>query len=142
MSGDFLDSNVILYMFARGDDVKRDAATTLVARAIREGGAISFQVVQEVLNRLLRMPGGSIDDAQSLLRDTLAPLWRVMPSQALYTSALATHSRYGYSFYDSLIVAAAQEAGCSRLLTEDLQHGQRIGRLTITNPFIAGGGRR
>ena len=46
-------------------------------------------------------------------------------------------ARQGFSFYDSLIVAAALESGCSRLLTEDLQHGQRIDGLTIENPFLA-----
>ena len=43
--------------------------------------------------------------------------------------------RYAFSFYDSLTVAAALEGGCKRLLTEDLQHGQRIGALRIENPF-------
>ena len=43
--------------------------------------------------------------------------------------------RFGFSFYDSLIVAAALEAGCTRLYSEDLQHGQRIQNLTIENPF-------
>ena len=43
--------------------------------------------------------------------------------------------RYGYSFYDSLIVAAAIESGCKTLYSEDLQHGQQIGDLTIRNPF-------
>jgi predicted nucleic acid-binding protein len=44
--------------------------------------------------------------------------------------------RYGFHFYDSLIVAAALEAGCSRLFSEDLQHGQRIDGLTVENPFL------
>lgn len=46
-------------------------------------------------------------------------------------------SRYHYGFYDSLIVAAALEAGCARLSTEDLQHGQKIEGLLIENPFLA-----
>ncbi len=54
---------------------------------------------------------------------------------ALYRSALQLQLRWRFSFYDSLIVAAALEAGCKRLLSEDLQHGQRIETLTIENPF-------
>jgi len=65
----------------------------------------------------------------------LLPLWRIMPSQALYQSALDLHARYQFSFYDSLIIAAALAAGCTRLYSEDLQHGQRIEGLTIENPF-------
>jgi predicted nucleic acid-binding protein len=58
-----------------------------------------------------------------------------MPSTALYIRAVEVRTRYRYSFYDSLIIAAALEAGCTRLYSEDLQHGQRIERLTIVNPF-------
>ena len=52
--------------------------------------------------------------------------------------ALDIAARYGFSWYDSLIVATALEAGCDTLYTEDLQHGQVIdNRLTVTNPFVA-----
>ena len=57
------------------------------------------------------------------------------PSAALYTTALHLKARWQLAFYDSLIVAAALEAGCKRLLTEDLQDGQRIEGLRIENPF-------
>ena len=63
-----------------------------------------------------------------------------MPSERLYSRALRLQSRYRYRFYDSLIVAAALEAGCTRLLSEDLQTGHRIEALTIVNPFEAGRG--
>ena len=59
-----------------------------------------------------------------------------MPSLALYRRGLEIQARYGLSFYDSLIVAAALEFNCSRLYTEDMQHKQRIETLTIENPFI------
>ena len=60
----------------------------------------------------------------------------MQPSAQLYRG-LAIRARYQFSFYDSLIVAAARSAGCSRLLTEDLQHGQSVEGLTIENPFVA-----
>ena len=56
----------------------------------------------------------------------------------LYKRALDIQARYHFGFYDALIIAAALEAGCSRLYSEDLQHGQRIERLTIENPFLEG----
>jgi predicted nucleic acid-binding protein len=58
-----------------------------------------------------------------------------MPTEALYRSCLRLQDRYRYSFYDSLIIAAALDSGCDRLYTEDLQDGQRIEGLTIVNPF-------
>ena len=60
-----------------------------------------------------------------------------MPTRALYQRALDLQTRYQFRFYDALIVAAALAAGCTRLYSEDLQHGQRIEGLTIVNPFRA-----
>ena len=71
------------------------------------------------------------------MQHTLVPLWRVQPSPALYAKAMEIQQRLGFGFHDSLIVAAALEAGCQRLLSEDLQHGQRIGKLRVENPFRA-----
>jgi predicted nucleic acid-binding protein len=53
-----------------------------------------------------------------------------------HVAAIAIARTHGFSFYDSLIVAAALQAKCSILYTEDLQHGRKIDQLTITNPFV------
>lgn len=139
MSGSFLDSNVLVYLFdEEPDEPKRKVAQDLFSGALNGEAAISFQVVQEVLNVLTRgdAPRATPEEATDILRDMLAPIWQIEPSVSLYASALAIRGRYQYSFYDSLIIAAALEAGCTRLFSEDLQHGQRIERLTIVNPFV------
>ena len=59
----------------------------------------------------------------------------MVPTPALYRRGLDVQERWKFGFYDSLIVAAALEAGCKRLLSEDMQHGQRIEGLRIENPF-------
>ena len=138
MPGDFLDSNVLLYLFEMNDLVKRETARNVLQSAVSGSGAtISFQVVQEVLNGITRRssPPADPEDAHRLLQETLLPLWRVMPSEALYSRAIGVWSRYRYSFYDSLIIAAALAASCTRLLSENLQDGQRIEGLVIENPF-------
>lgn len=134
----FLDSNIFIYTF---DDIalqKRQTAQAIVKKALRDrSGGISYQVVQEVLNVLTRKLPQSMDagDATRYLATTLEPLWRVQPSAELIRSGLAIQARYHYGFYDALIIAAALSAGCTRLYSEDLQHGQRIGELSIENPF-------
>ena len=75
------------------------------------------------------------EGAKHFMERVLAPLWRISPSLALYDRALEVQDRYRYGFYDSLIVAAALDAGCTRLYSEDLQDGQQIEGLTIENPF-------
>ncbi|MFN0094798.1 MAG: PIN domain-containing protein [Dehalococcoidia bacterium] len=134
---DFIDTNPFVYLFERVDTAKRRQAESLITRAPTEGAVISFQVVQEALSVLSRRGPQPGDQSQlrSFLREVLVPLWRVHPSAELYERALAVQDRYRFSFYDSLIVAAAHEAGCTRLLTEDLQHGQLIDGLRVENPF-------
>ena len=82
-------------------------------------------------------PAATHEQARRFLESVLMPLWRVMPNAALYRRAIDLRVRYGFSFYDALIVAAALESGCARLLTEHLQDAQRIERLVVTNPFKA-----
>jgi predicted nucleic acid-binding protein len=138
MSGDFFDSNVLVYLFDDVDLDKRHRASSLLEESVdRNAATISFQVVQEVLNTVTRkvaLPARP-ERARFMLDEVLGPLWRVMPSLRLYEEALRIHGRYQYGFYDSLIIAAGLQAGCDRLFTEDLHNGQTIEGLRIENPF-------
>jgi predicted nucleic acid-binding protein len=78
----------------------------------------------------------SVQDGNDYLDTVFRPMLRVHSSPALYARALALHSRYRLSWYDSLIVCAAIEAECGILYSEDLQHGQRFETLQIQNPFL------
>jgi predicted nucleic acid-binding protein len=138
MSADFFDSNILLYLFDQDANAKRKRAIELVRQGVDDGSAcISFQVVQEALNVLSWKNAFSSgpDQTKEFLRGTLMPLCSVFPSEGLYSKALSLQIRWQLSFYDSLIVAAALEAGCKRLLSEDMQDGQRIESLRIENPF-------
>jgi len=139
-AANFIDSNVLIYQLDTQDPRKHAIAEGIISQAIAtENACISFQVVQECLNTVLRKAEVRLDPAAARiwLDTVLAPLCKVQPSTALYQRTLDIQTRYGFSFYDSLIVAAALDAGCKRLLTEDLQHGQRIEGLVIENPFRA-----
>ena len=133
----FIDSNVLVYLFDETDAAKRQRAERLVYGSLEYGtGCISYQVVQETMNVVTRKLGATSESAQRFLDDILIPLWQVNPTPTLYRRGLRLHDRYAFSFYDALIVAAALEAGCKRLYTEDMQHGQQIQNLTIQNPFV------
>ena len=138
MNGEFIDTNVFVYLFDETNDRKRTIADRIVKTALETCTArISHQVVQETLNVVTRkLPSPmTAENAQRFLVQVLAPLWQIMPNIALYRRGLDVQARYGFSFYDSLIIAAALESGCTRLYSEDLQHGQQIEGLTIENPF-------
>jgi predicted nucleic acid-binding protein len=134
VSAAFLDSNILLYTLAEGDP-REAVAAALLAR----GGVISVQVLNEfaaVARRKLRLSWPEVVEALAALR-ALCPAPRPL-TLATHEAALGLADRYGFQIYDALIVAAALEAGCATLFSEDLQDGQVIeGRLTIRNPFAA-----
>lgn len=135
----FLDTNIFVYSFDAYPDPKARRATQLIRRAVDTlTGVVSYQVVQEFFNVALRRftKPMNIADAEQYLSTVFRPIMTVNSSPVLFTEALRLNDRYQLSWYDSLIVAAAINAGCDVLYTEDLQHGQRFGNLRIENPFL------
>lgn len=138
----FIDTNILVYSldFDQKSAAKQATAERLVANALEDRcGIISTQVVQEFLNTALRKFAHlmTIKEAKAYLETVLMPLCAIFPNTLLYEHSLDLQNKTGYSFYDSLIIAAALEGGCRLLYSEDLQHGQTIERkLTIRNPFL------
>jgi len=134
----FIDTNVFIYQLEGTDERRAGLAADLIERGIADGTAcISFQVVQECVNVALRKARKKLNtqEMKRYLDAVLDPLLLVHSSMRLYRSSLRIQSRYRFSFYDALIVAAALEADCRQLYSEDMQDGQRIQQLTIINPF-------
>lgn len=134
----FIDTNIFVYSFDQTAPAKARLASQVIRRALTtQKGVISFQVVQEFFNVALRRFSHPMNaaDAEQYFAVTLRPLLAIHSSPALYLEALHYQSRHKLSWYDSLIAAAAQQAQCEVLLTEDLQHGQQFGSLRVENPF-------
>jgi predicted nucleic acid-binding protein len=126
----FFDTNVFVYAFLDGP--KQETAR----RALADGGAISAQVLNEFTNVMRRKHGRSwrdIEDALAVILDRFPDVGPV--TRATHAAALALARGHGLAFYDALIVAAAQEAGCDRLYGEALQHGRRFEGLAVVDPF-------
>ena len=135
----FIDTNIFIYQLENRAQEKAAIAEKIIRSALEKGDAIiSFQVVQECLNTVLRKAEIPLDlrSAKRYLRTVLMPLFRIPATIFLYERGLEIQERYQFGFYDSLIVAAALEGGCQFLLTEDLQHGQKVENLIIQNPFL------
>ena len=132
MAGSFLDSNVLLYL-ASADPLKANRAETVLA----VGGTISVQVLNEVANVARRKMAMSWEEVRTFLAGLRALLETIPLTTSVHDRGLELAERHGLSVYDALIVAAALEAGCDTLYSEDMQHGMRIGEsLTIVNPFV------
>ena len=128
----FLDTNVLLYATLQ-PGLRSEAARALLAQR----GTISIQVLNEFANvaaRKLRRPWSEITRTLAAIRVLCAPPLPL--TVAIHEAGIAIAGRTGYQLYDALIIAAALEAGCDTLFSEDMQDGQLIdSRLTIRNPF-------
>lgn len=131
----FLDTNVLVYA-ALSDDPRRPTAERLLAA----GGTINVQVLNEFVNVARGKLGWPWPDIETMLALVRRQSRRVLDvSVATHDAAVALARDHRLSFYDALIVAAALEAGCDTLYTEDMRHGRKFGGLTIVNPFIEDG---
>ena len=139
MSGKyFIDTNIFIYAFDSKNPEKQDRANRIIKAALdQQNGCISYQVVQEFINvttRKFAVPL-SVPECKMFLENVLYPLCDVFSSFDLYLHSLDIMDRWKFGFYDSLIIAAAIQADCTILYSEDLQHNQKIQQLTIINPF-------
>ena len=135
----FIDTNVFIYSFDIDQPTKQERSLELIQIGLGTGfGIISTQVIQEFLNvatRKFAIPMKP-EDSKAYLHLVMNPLCQVYPDLSLYEACLDLQVETGYSFFDSLILAAAIRGGCNFLYTEDMQDGQEINSVTIKNPFI------
>jgi predicted nucleic acid-binding protein len=133
----FVDANVLACARDASESTKQPAAERWLRLLwATRSGRESAQVLNEyysVVTEQLR-PGLSRDEARADVRNLMA--WAPVPTDGpVVEGAWTVQDRYGLSWWDALVVSAAQEAGCAWLLTEDLQHGQALDGVTVVDPF-------
>jgi predicted nucleic acid-binding protein len=135
----FLDTNLFIYAIdsSPAPGRKPKTARKIIRDCIRnETGVISIQVLQEfyqVTTHKIQIP---LPPEQALeYLQYMAVLDIVHPDFDMVVAGIHLQIEYRFSFWDALILQASLTAGCSRILSEDLQHGFRIGGLTVENPF-------
>ena len=131
MAERFFDTNVLLYLLS-ADATKADR----VEETLAAGATISVQVLNEFAAVALRKLGMTVAEVRDAL-EPITAICKVVPITVdIHKRGLQVAERYRFAVYDALIIAAALDAGCSTLYTEDLQDGQVIDDvLTIRNPF-------
>ena len=133
----FLDTNILVYAYDISSGKKHNTARNIVTDLWNSRtGALSVQVLQEFFVSITKKIPNPLDvkTASDIIRDFL--LWEIIDNDGeLLLAAMDIQARYLYSFWDSLIIAAAVKSGASVLLTEDLKNGQIIEDVMIKNPF-------
>jgi len=133
----FFDTNIILYSKDARDSRKQAVAERLIVEAIEADSlVVSAQVINEFYVNVTQKldPGLSRAAARTVCRSLSARSCEPVTNETI-TVAWGIQDRYSLSWWDSLIVASALAAGCSRLMSEDLQDGLRVDELLIVNPF-------
>ncbi|MBC7821552.1 MAG: PIN domain-containing protein [Planctomycetaceae bacterium] len=133
----FFDTNVLVYAYDQRDPNKQSQAQALLLKATQSQTAVlSAQVLGEffvVVTRKIPQPMTSSEAAEVIAE---LGAMDVMPLDlSLVQRAIATQQTYGVSYWDSLIIAAAERAGCVRIFSEDLNSGQLYHGVEVQNPF-------
>ena len=131
----FVDTNVLIYIFDKHNAKKRSRANEWLDFLWQSGaGRLSWQVLHEFYVNAVRKAGVETKRARDVIE--LLICW-----QPVDTSAMLIHRAWfwmdqaGISYWDGLIVGAAEQLGCRWLLSEDFQTGRTYGATTIVNPF-------
>lgn len=133
----FVDTNVLVYAVDRADAAKQARALEILEADGAERLVISTQVLCELYVVVTRKLAQPLDEEEAAGRvGDLAKLPTVATDTKLVETAIARSRESRISFWDALIVAAAETAGCGRLLSEDLSHGSTLGSVTVENPFL------
>jgi len=132
----FIDTNILVYSIY-GDARQKEKVNVALTDA---GGqlVLSMQVLKEFTNVCLKKRlHKTIDELTGNILKTAQTFFVSEITVHTLTEAISIHQQYGFSFYDSLIIATALEQECKTLYSQDLQHGQTIKRkLKIVNPFV------
>ena len=136
----FVDTGVLVYAHDRSAGGKHDRAKEVVSQLWHErSGVLSTQVLQELYVNLRKVAAKPLprSQAKQLLAEYLT--WEVVVNDGQsILEALELEERYRISFWDAMIVQAANAAGVESLCTEELNHGQRYGSVVVINPFEEG----
>ena len=137
----FVDTNILVYAHDRSMGVKHERARLLIERLWNSGsGVLSTQVLQELCVNLRRKSAHplSFEQMLRLLQDYLS--WDIVVNTAdSIIEALGIERRYSISFWDALIIQAAETSGATVVYSEDLADGQSYGLLRVINPFTTSG---
>ncbi len=135
MSAEFVDTNILIYAHDSSSGGKQRIARDLLRRLEEDGnGALSIQVLTEFYSVSTRKLGLPLGDAEQVVAGF--ETWALhRPTLTDVVSAAAVHRHHKVAWWDALLIHSAIQLECDILWTEDLNHGQQYGSVTVRNPF-------
>ncbi|MGY6533003.1 PIN domain-containing protein [Glycocaulis sp.] len=133
-----LDTNIFVYAIDEAEPEKSAVATELADRVQRAGAPVALQVCGEFFVAASRRSGRAPWEVAQSARNLLAAYPSFRTSRTAVERALAEAAAGRFSYWDAVLLASADEAGCTALLTEDMADGARLGGVEVIHPFAAG----
>jgi predicted nucleic acid-binding protein len=131
-----LDTNLWVYLYAKEPINKCSQVRELVKQKF-ELIIVSTQILGELFNVLTRKQIIELEEAKQIISDITSTFSIIPIDTPQVLQALEIHSRYNYSYWDSLIIATALLSDCEFIYSEDMQHQQIIeNQVTIINPYL------
>jgi predicted nucleic acid-binding protein len=135
---ELLDTNILVYAYDPTDPRKQQIARELVRKGLDGACLVSTQTLAEFAAVLLHKKSPPADAAAvKKALDALSPIAVIAPDWSMVRRAVEARAAYGLHFYDGMMVAAAERAGCSRIWSEDLNPGQAYFGVRVENPFAS-----
>ncbi len=131
----FIDTNIWVYALSSQDHAKKKVAVELIAKTYRDDMiCVSSQVLKEFANFAFRKTRKSAAEINAML-SRIGSYTFVADTKELVADGVTGRETWQVGFYDALIIAAANKAGCTTIFTEDLNNGQKYGNVVAINPF-------
>ncbi len=133
----FLDTNILVYAYDKHDPYKQKCAQSLLREGIQnDSAAMSSQVLGEffcIITQKIQEPMSADAAHDIIMKLSIIPVVEI--DLAMVNRAIDTHKKYQISYWDSLIIAAAERAKCQKVLSEDFNSGQTYYSVLALNPF-------
>ena len=130
-----LDTNILVYAVDRDGGERHRLCMELVGRAARRDCVLTVQALAEFFHATTRKNLLRASEAGWFVRDWLEVFEVASADSGALTEAMAAVDEHRFSFWDAMLWATARQAGCSVLVSEDMQHGRRLGGVEFVNPF-------
>ena len=139
MTGDSLvtlDTNILIYAIDRDAGPKHPVALQAMGEAARQNGILTLQALGEFFHATTRKGILAQEEAVDYINDWRAVFSVVAAGETALLEAMEAVREHGFSFWDAMLWATARQAGCAVILSENMQHGRKVGGVEIVNPFV------
>ncbi|QQO55829.1 MAG: PIN domain-containing protein [Thiohalocapsa sp. PB-PSB1] len=133
-----IDTNVLIYSIDADAGTRHEQAAALMDAMAERDCVLTLQALAEFFHAVTRKEKMSLEDASTMIRDWMTLFPTIAAETGTLPAAITLRAEHDFAFWDAMLVQTARGAGVTRLLSEDMQDGRRVGPMRLENPFSTG----